>query len=981
MPLGDLFMLTTPWRIQLLGRFRAQQGDDNVERFRRGKEASLLAYLACHLSQSHVREQLVDRFWPDADLDAGRGSLRVALTSLRRRLEPPGVPSGAVLLTNRLTVQLNSKVVMTDVAQFEAALAKAARTEQDKISHFQEAVGLYQGELLPGYLDDWIGPERERMALSFVVALDILAQALGAAGNLPQALDYALRAIAADPLHEEGHLTLIRLYAQAGRIHEARNQYRRLCHLLQTEFQAEPSAKAQQLAKDLRVKPETFLEILVPISPGPPLGESSAANALAKEVRPHPGATSLPAQTTRFFGREQEIGDILAALRHERLVTLTGPGGSGKTRLALEVGFRLAGEQEGFSHPVAGIWFIALAELTQAGLIMEIIRGAVCSSLKGNEAPLEKITQALADQPTLLILDNFEQLVEEGASVVQTLLERLPYLCCLVTSRRELDLPGERTVGVLPLPVPTTANTLEQLLSWPSVRLFVDRAQARAPEFHVTTANAEAIGDLVRRLEGMPLALELAAAWIRVHPPSRILAQLQDRFGFLTKNRRGVPQRHQTLWNAVGWSYFLLPAKVQPFLVSLSVFRGGWTLEAAAEVSQEPEASSHLSMLQEHSWVTAIEKSGERRFLMLDTLREFAAAQAPREVKAARSRHAAYVLRLAEAADPTQAADLDRLVGEQENWRAALSWYETREYEMGENKTTEERSAEALRLVGALGNLWLLRGYVREGRQWVTQALARAGETGDPVWQARALLVQGNLARYQNDFDATQSSYEQSLALYNTAADAIGSAKACNALGNLAWNRGNLEKAREWYELALATGGEYLDGLNQAAMLENLGNYWSQRKQYAEADRHYEKSRSLFHAAGDLRGLGRVAHNQGSAANAAGHLIRALSLLQEGLTIQWEREYKIGVAYALEEIANVLRQQSYEERTARLWGAAEALREQLEAPYPAEDREAYLAAVANVQARLGKVRAAEAWQAGRHLSLEEAVQEAQHPAE
>ena len=583
-------------------------------------------------------------------------------------------------------------------------------------------------------------------------------------------------------------------------------------------------------------------------------------------------------------------------------------------------------------------------------------------------------------------MDNFEQLVEPAASTLQRLLEQAEGLSCLVTSRRELRLPGEQVMAVAPLPIPSARDVPDRLLENPAVRVFVDRSQARAPEFHLTHGNADTVRDLVRQLEGIPLALELAAAWIRVHPPARILAQLQNRYGFLTKNQRGVPERHQTLWNAITWSYLLLPEDVQKVLRSLSVFCGGWSLDAAAKVTQEPFAADYLVQLQEHSWVTATERNGERRFFMLDTLREFAAAHAAREMGSIRDRHAEYVLGMAEAADPRQAADLDRLVEEQENWRAALSWYETREQETYDQEMTEERSEDALKLVGALGNLWLLRGYVREGRQWVTRALAGDGKigdgkTGNPVWRARALLVQGNLARYQHDFAAAQSSYEESLGLYESAVNSLGAAKVCNALGNLAWNQGNLEKAREWYERALETGGEHLDGLNKAATLENLGNYWSHQDEYAEADRHYEMSRILFQAAGDLRGLGRVAHNQGSAVNAAGDLGRALGLMREGLTIRWKLKDKIGVAYGLEGIADVLRKQNQEERAVRLWGAAEALREEIEAPYPSEDRESYLAAVASIRASLGEVCTSEAWQAGRSFSLEEAIQEAQHQRE
>ena len=332
-------MLTAPWRIEMFGGLRAQQGDQSVERFRRGKEAALLAYLA-FFKQSHTREQLADRFWPDTDADAGRASLRVALTSLRRRLEPPGTPRGSVLVADRTTVRLNPATFVTDVVQFEGTLQAARADPLARVARLQEAVSLYAGELLPGYLDEWAGPERGRLGLLFVGALNTLAQALGEAGDVALATDFALRAVAVDPLHEGAHLTLMRLYAQAGRAQEALGQYDRLRRLLHKELAAVPSSEARRMAKELRARPETFI-LVVPLAPTFMTSHVSAAADPSPERGPEL-PSGLPMQTTRFFGRGDEIAQIMASLRQNRLVALTGPGGAGKTRLALEATYRLA---------------------------------------------------------------------------------------------------------------------------------------------------------------------------------------------------------------------------------------------------------------------------------------------------------------------------------------------------------------------------------------------------------------------------------------------------------------------------------------------------------------------------------------------------------------------------------------------------------------------------------------------------------------
>jgi predicted ATPase len=348
--------------------------------------------------------------------------------------------------------------------------------------------------------------------------------------------------------------------------------------------------------------------------------------------------SNLPLQFTRFFGRREEIErltkmlssgegqrvgdersrpDASLNLHPSRLVTLTGPGGSGKTRLALEVAERCVAARRG------AVWFVPLADLSDPRLIIDAIRDALHLTPSPEAAPLEQVVAALSHQPTLLVLDNFEHLVAAGAPLIRTLRERVPTLQCLVTSRQRLEVEGEREFPVLPLPTPEEWNNPEQLSLYESVQLFVDRAQAVQPDFQVTNANAAAVAELCHRLEGIPLALELAAARIRLLTPAQMLAHLEHRLDFQTSSRRDATARHRTLRAAVDWSYELLSSELQQFFAWLSVFRGGWTLQAAAAVCEESAALDYLSQLQACSLIVAEEISGESRFRMLETLREY----------------------------------------------------------------------------------------------------------------------------------------------------------------------------------------------------------------------------------------------------------------------------------------------------------------------------------------------------------------------
>ncbi|HLV80456.1 MAG TPA: AAA family ATPase, partial [Chthonomonadaceae bacterium] len=451
-------------RIELLGGLCLRQGDRVITRFSTQKTANLLAYLAYFRHQCHPREVLIEMLWPDCDPDAGRNRLSTALWSLRRLLEPPGVPAGTVLQTTHFDVGLNASAVTTDVTDFLAAFRNAARskTPSERRQHLLRAVELYQSELLPGFYEDWALTAQRRLA---------------------------------------------DLYEQAKRFLTANSQQ---VDALETIASSLPST-------------DTDSDRLPP--------------------------ASLPAAFTRFFGREEELArlqEMLSPLSRlssrPRLVTVTGTGGIGKTRLVLEAARRLHQAYAG------ALWFVSLADISDPRWIGNALIEALHLPRTGNREPLEQVTAFLKERSasTLLILDNFEQLVEGGAKIVQSLLEQAPALMCLVTSRRLLRLSSEREFALLPLPVPHREDQSERLSLYESVRLFIDRAQTVRPNFQVTNKNAPAVAALCYALEGIPLALELAAARAQVLTPEQMLAQMRRRFAFLVSKQRDVVERHQS---------------------------------------------------------------------------------------------------------------------------------------------------------------------------------------------------------------------------------------------------------------------------------------------------------------------------------------------------------------------------------------------------------------------------------------------------
>jgi predicted ATPase/DNA-binding SARP family transcriptional activator len=947
--------MDTRWRIELFGTLRVQCGDRTVTHFKTRKTAALLACLALSPHRTHSREELAEQLWPDEDPDATRNRFKQALSTLRRALEPDDVSAGTLLIADRAEVRLDTSRVVVDVVEFEAALRAAVRTNDssDRARLLRTAVDLYRGDLLPGYYEDMILAERERLSQMLPGALGRLASVLAEIGDMDEALEHARRAVGVDPLREESHALLIRLYGRAGRIAEALRQYRELEQTLQEELDAAPSAPLRALIEQVRAgesapRPLPPLETVAPCASRPQTPDPHPQESRAAEAPPADRPQirwKMP--LTRFFGREEEITRLLEMLhpaplpsalnsrerfsplfhrvgeqRGERatpLITLTGPGGSGKTRLALELVARVA------AAPGRTVWFAPLADVTEARLIVESIAGVMDLERRSSVDRTEQVCAALAGRPVLLALDNFEQLAEEGAGLVRLLLERVPSLTCLVTSRQRLGIAGEWEFPVAPLPTPLHAGTPERLLEFASVQLFVDRAQAARADFALTRANAEAVAALCHRLEGLPLALELAAAWSSVLTPMQIQARLTRRFDLLVSRRNDSESRHQSLHAAITWSYRLLGEDLRRLFVCLSVFRGSWTLEAAEAVCEEPLALDYLAQLRDRSLVVAETAGLEMRYRLLETLREYAEAQIASEARRElERRHVRYFTELAESIAPywegsEQGVWLDRLEAEYDNLREALAYLraDTAGVEMG------------LRLTGCLWRFWYMRGHVSEGRQYLAEILARDTGGVPTAPRARALGGAGTLAWSQGDLTATQSYQEQCLAAWQALGDRRGIA---SALGNLALaldERGDRAGARTLYEESLEIMRALGDRRGIGIMLNNLGVLAHSMSDTDTALAYFEESLVLKRETGDQRGVSVALNNLGLLREDKGDLDAARAMQEESLAIKREIGDKRGIASSLQNLGALARRQEDTAEALRLVEESLAIKREL----------------------------------------------------
>ncbi len=723
---------------------------------------------------------------------------------------------------------------------------------------------------------------------------------------------------------------------------------------------------------------------------------------------------NLPAQTTSFVGREAEVAAVRAMLRqpHVRLVTLTGPGGTGKTRLSLQVAADLIDDFE-------QVCFVPLAAITVPGLVIPSIAQSLGLSESSEQSLAEALTEYLKERKLLLVLDNFEQVIEAAPQISEML--AATGLKVLVSSRIALHVYGGHEYAVPPLPLPNIKRLpdLASLSQYAAVSLFVQRAQAVKPDFAITNQNAAAVAEICVWLDGLPLAIELAAARVKLLTPTQMLTRLQSRLQLLTGGARDLPARQQTLRGAIDWSYNLLDRDEQALFQQLSVFVGGFSLAAAEAVCAPLASADHqlpastldgLASLVDKSLLPQSEaEADEPRFAMLETIREYAREQlaAGQEEAQAQQRHAAYYRALAEQAEgeligPQQAMWLSRLEQEHDNLRSALSWL-----------LKQEDSGAVLALCGGMWRFWYSRGYLSEGRGWLEAALnASAGQSS--VARAKIYNAAGNLAYVQVDYEAARHLYTEALTIRQSLDDPRGVAISLSNLGLVATSQGEYETAQSLYEQSLSIRRGLQDRRGIAQSLNNLGMLATERGNYAVAERVLTECLSIQQQLGDSQGianalhnLAEVAYNQGdyptaqqrcvasldlmrqmgnkhgivysllvlsSMAIAEQQYVAAAPMLREGLMLAQELEERRAIAHLLVLSAQLMSAvYQRDEIAARLLGKSAAIWEAIKAEVSLHYRGEYQRVSDQIRSQLGEQRFANAYAEGKQMALEQAV--------
>jgi predicted ATPase/class 3 adenylate cyclase len=725
------------------------------------------------------------------------------------------------------------------------------------------------------------------------------------------------------------------------------------------------------------------------------------------EFRP----TNLPIQPTPLIGRELQVTDAVTLVRREdvRLVTLTGAGGTGKTRLSLQVAAELVADFED------GVFFVDLAAITDPHLLIPTVAQTLSVREQPGQSLSETLSDYLRDKHLLLVLDNFEQLLDAGPAV-SALLVGAPNLKALVTSRAPLHLAGEHEYSVPPLAVPDldTSEPPATLAAYEAVQLFLDRAQAVKPEFELTSENAPAVAEICARLDGLPLAIELGAARVRILSPQALLGRLSQRLALLTGGARDAPARQRTLRDTIEWSYCLLNASEQRLFARLSVFLGGRTIDAAEAVC-DPTAElgaavfDGVASLVEKSLLRQDEGSaGEPRFLMLETIREYALDRLERngEEELLRQRHAHYFVALAEEAEPEilgadQILWLERIEAERDNFRAALGW------SLGRGDTEV-----ALRLIGSLRRAWVARGYLSETRRWLEAAFELSAAV-PPQVEAKALYGLGRVALVEGDYEQAVPSLERSARLFRELGEPEGLVFALADLGFIATAQGRHEDAQRFAEESLAEAKAAGNERAIAAALHSLACAKLDADEYGEARALFEQSLALRRKLGDKRNmanslcyLGSVAllegdhdgatalldeslalgrelgnllivsaalANKSLVALAAGAAGRAEALCIEGLALSHELGDKRTTVECLHTLAGVAAVQAEPLPAAVLSGAAESLHAAIKAPPSPAERMVGERFLPIARAAVGDQSFQAAWAEGRQMGYDAAV--------
>ena len=986
--------------LSFLGRvqiFHPQTGEITITK---RKALALLTYLVIEVDRPHTRESLLGLLWPEHSTAAAQNNLRVTCSQLQKYLEKSEEDAQPYLISNRLHLQFNplSRYEL-DLTLFRN-LIEACRTHAhpgqgedcaECAARLTQAMTLVRGPFLDGFslpdcpaFDEWLLVQRERLHLQTIAALDQLAAFHERAGQLPEAELFIRRLLQYDPLSESAYRQLMRVLARADQRSAALDAYETCRRVLATELGLAPSIETVMLAEQIR-------------------GLTSFES--------HSALITLPPVLTRFFGRQQETAHLVDLLsrRTVRLVTLAGPGGVGKTRLAIEVARRMAGV---FAPDIC---LVELAGIADQRSVDDAVAAALRLTTSTGRSSSDAIVDYLRDKSMLLVLDNCEHLVKACARLVERLCHEAAGLTVLTTSRIPLHLEIEHVARLEPFATPVlsglTQLTVADSLSVDSIQLFTDRAAQSLVNFKLTDVNVSVVARICQQLDGIPLAIEIAAAQTRALPIEVIAERLDQRFAWLNQRVGKTASRQHTLHTLIDWSYSILNALERSALRRLSVFVGGWTLEAAEAVVVPGEPCTEvLTKLVDYSLVVFGADVGRRRYGMHETIRQFAQEQlrGSEQEADARECHARYYAQIVfRAADnsggQTLPERLRTVQDDHDNVRLAFEWLLVYDHE------------QALALVAQLGtelNFWELGGFFQEGRRWLERALKEA-EGLDSIQRAQALLAAADLssaisdfeyglrcvrqaqqlfqqlgaqhgeidarlkfcelARLAGELENLEAQAEEALQMAEQISYASGIAQAKSMLGTLSYIAGKNQTAIQYLLPSIALLRELKRPFELATALNRLAGALSAIREDTASQRAFEECRAIYESLGYRRGVATAIQNMGGIAFDLGDYARARALFCDGLRIRRDLALPRGYAYSFEFIADVDEIEKRYEQAVQLLAAANALRVRIGAPLEQINRKETEKALARLRAQLGDVVFELEWAKGATMTTEQAI--------